>query len=99
MLFLPTAWTHETGLPLETGIPGFLDSTVLVSCRTGEDTVHSSTPEYGSEEPVSVARCYTSTFGSTDGLEGPECGSRSGIELIGQDFGDLGACLRHCARG
>ena len=27
----------------ETGIPGFWDSTVPVSCRTGEYTVHSST--------------------------------------------------------
>ena len=34
----------ETGLPPETGISGLWDSTVLVSCRTGEYTVHSSTP-------------------------------------------------------
>ena len=37
-------WACETGLPLETGIPGLLDSAVPVSCRTGEYTVHSSTP-------------------------------------------------------
>ena len=37
-------WACETGLPLETGIPGLWDSAVPVSCRTGEYTVHSSTP-------------------------------------------------------
>ena len=37
-------WACETGLPLETGIPGLWDSAVLVSCRTGEYTVRSSTP-------------------------------------------------------
>ena len=43
MLPLSAAWTHETGLPPETGIPGFWDITDPVSSRTGEDTVHSST--------------------------------------------------------
>ena len=37
-------WACETGLPPETGIPGLWDSVVPVSCRTGEYTVHSSTP-------------------------------------------------------
>ena len=86
MLFLPTALACETGLPPETGILGFWDSIVPVSCRIGEYTVHSSTPYYGSEEPVSVSGCYISTFGSTDGLEGPECESRSGTGLTGRDF-------------
>ena len=67
MLPLPTTWTYETGFPLETGIPGFWDSTVPVSHRTRGGAVHSTTPQWGSEGPVSVARCYTSTFGSTDG--------------------------------
>ena len=31
MLFLPTAWTYETGLPPETGIPGFWESTVPIA--------------------------------------------------------------------
>ena len=35
MLFMLTTWACEMGLPLETGIPGFWDSTVPVSCRTG----------------------------------------------------------------
>ena len=78
MLLLPTAWACETGLPPETGIPGCWDSAVPVSCRIGEYTVHSSTPWYGSEEPVSVSGCYTSTFDNTGGPEGPEYGSRSG---------------------
>ena len=37
-------WACETGLPIETGILGLWDNTVPVSCRTGEYTVHSSTP-------------------------------------------------------
>ena len=43
VLPLPAARTYEEGLPPETGIPGFWDSAVLVSGRTGEDTVRSST--------------------------------------------------------
>ena len=35
VLSLPAAWTHEEKFPLEIGIPGFRDSTVLVSGRTG----------------------------------------------------------------
>ena len=42
MIPLSAAWTHEEGLPPETGILGFWDSTVPVSSRTGEDTVRSS---------------------------------------------------------
>ena len=61
VLPLSTAWTHETGLPLETGIPGFWDITVPISSRTGEDTVHSSTARYRPERPVSVSGSYTST--------------------------------------
>ena len=86
MLFMSTAWACETGLPPETGIPGFWDSTVPVSARTGEDIIYSSTARFRPEEPVSVSGCYTSTFGSTGGPEGPECGSRSGTGLTGQDF-------------
>ena len=77
MLFMPTAWACETGLPLDIGIPGFWDSTVPVSGRTDEDTVYSSTARYRSEEPVSVSGCYTSTPSNTDRPEGPECGSKS----------------------
>ena len=59
MLPLSAAWTHETGLPPETGIPGILDITVLVSSRTGEDTVRSSTTRYRPERPDSVLGSYT----------------------------------------
>ena len=86
MLLLPTAWACETGLPPETGIPGHWDSAVPVSCRAGESIVCSSTPWYGSEEPVSVSGCYTSIFCSTGGPEEPEGGSRSGTGLTGWDF-------------
>ena len=58
MLPLQGARTHEEGLPLETGIPVFWDSTVPVNGRTGEDTVRSSTARYRPEEPVSVSGNY-----------------------------------------
>ena len=99
MLPLPAAWTYETVLAPETGIPGFWENTVPVSHRTGEVTVHSTIPYYGSKEPVSVAGCYTSASGSIDGPEGPKCGSRSGTESAGQDVEDPGECLHHHARG
>ena len=74
MLSLSTAWTHEEGLPLETGIPGFWDSTVPVSSRTGEDTVRSSTARYRPKRPVSVSGSYTGTSHFTGWPERPEYG-------------------------
>ena len=74
MLSLPATWTHEEGLPPETGIPGFWDNTVLVSGRTGEDTVHSSIARYRLEEPVSVSGSYTGTSHFTGRPERPEYG-------------------------
>ena len=53
----------------------------------------------GSEEPVSVAGCYTSAFGSIDRPEEPGYGSRLGTGFTGQDFGDPGACLRYGTKG
>ena len=96
MLILPSAWTYEAGLPIEAWIPGFWADAVSVISGIGVDTVYSSTPQYGSEELVSVVECYTSTFGRTDRSEGPDYGSRSGTWLTGQDFKDPGACLRRC---
>ena len=55
VLPLLAAWTHEEGLPPETEIPGFWDSTVPVNSKTGEDTVHSSTAWYRPEEPLYVS--------------------------------------------
>ena len=72
VLPLSAAWTHEEGLPPETGIPGFWDSSVLVSSRIGEDTVRSSTARYRQEEPVSVSRRYTGTSHFTGRPERPE---------------------------
>ena len=74
VLPLPEAWTHEEGLPPETGIPGFRDSTVLIGGRTGEDTVHFSTARYKLEEPVSVSGSYTGTSHFTGRPERPEYG-------------------------
>ena len=61
MLPLSAAWTNETGLPLETGIPGFWDITVPVGGRTREDTVRSSTARYGPKRPVSGSGSYAGT--------------------------------------
>ena len=74
MLPLSAAWTHEKGLPPETGIPRIWDSTVPVSGRTGEDIVHSSTARHRPEEPVSVSESYTSTSHFTGRPESPEYG-------------------------
>ena len=74
MLPLSVAWTHETGLPPETGILGFWDSTVPVSSRTGEDTVRSSTVKYRPKRPVSVSGNYTSTSHFIGRPERPEYG-------------------------
>ena len=49
VLSLPTAWTYGEGLPPKTGIPGFRDSVVPVSGRTGKDTIYSSTAWYRPE--------------------------------------------------
>ena len=76
VLPLPAAWTYEEGLPPETGIPGFWDSTVPISGGTGEDTVHSSTAQYRPEEPVSVSGSCTGTFYYIGRPEGLNYGSR-----------------------
>ena len=74
MLPLSAACTHEEGLPPETRIPGFWDSTVPVSSRTREDTVRSSTARYRPEEPISVLGSYTGTSHFTGRPERPEYG-------------------------
>ena len=99
MLLLPSAWAYEEGLPTEAGIPEFLAGAGPVISGTGADSGCSFSLRCGSKEPISVAGCYASTFGSIDMPEGPGYGSRSGTGLTGQDFGDLGACLRYGTRG
>ena len=42
MLPLSAAWTHEEGLPPETGIPGFWDSTVA-----GQERIQYVPPLHG----------------------------------------------------
>ena len=74
MLPLSAAWTHEEGLPLETGIPGFWDNTVPFSSKIGEDTVRSSTAQHRPGEPVSVSGNYEGTPHFTGRLERPEYG-------------------------
>ena len=96
MLLLPSAWTYEAGLPTEAWIPGFWAGAVPIIDGKSTDLVCSFSLWNESEEPVSVAGCYASTFGGTDGPEGPKYGSRSGTGSIGQDFGDLGTCLHRC---
>ena len=74
MLPLSAAWTHEEGFPPEARIPGCWDSTVLVSSRTGEDTIRSSTARYKPERPISVSGSYTGTPHITGRPERPEYG-------------------------
>ena len=74
MLPLSAARTHEDGMPPEAGIPGFWGSTVLVSSRTGEDTVRSSTTRYRPEEPVSVSGSYMGISHFTSRPERPDYG-------------------------
>ena len=97
VLPLPAARTHEEGLPPETGILGFWDSTVPVSGRTGEDTVHFSTARYRSEEPVSVSvlGSYKGTSRYTGRLERPEYGPRQRTRPTSRDVRGSGVCLRH----
>ena len=45
MLPLSAAWTHEEGLPPETGILGFWDSTVLVVA--GQERIQYVPPQHG----------------------------------------------------
>ena len=74
VLPLSAAWTHEEGLPLETGIPGFCGSTIPVSSKTGDNTIRSSTARYRPEEPISVSGSYTGTSHFTGRPERPDYG-------------------------
>ena len=74
MLPLSVAWTHEEGLPLETGIPEFWDIIVPVDSRIEEDIVHSSTARYMPERPVLVSGSYMGTSHFTGRPERPEYG-------------------------
>ena len=78
MLPLSTAWTHEEGLPPETGISRFWDSTFLISSKTGEDTVRSSTTRYRPEEPIPVSGSYTGTSHFTGRPRGQSMGTGRG---------------------
>ena len=78
MLPLSASGTYETGLPPETGIPGFWDITVPVSSRTGEDTVRSSTARSRHQGPVSVSWCYTAPHISQAGPRGKSMGRGRG---------------------
>ena len=93
VLPLSAAWTHETGLPPETGIPGFWDITVPVSSRTGEDTVRSSTARCRPQGLVSVSGCYTGTPPFKGRPERLEYGQRQRTRPTGRDIRGLGACL------
>ena len=55
MLPLLAARTYEEGLPPDTRIPGFWNSTVPISGRAAEDTIYSSIAWYRSEEPLYVS--------------------------------------------
>ena len=99
MLPLPAARTYEEGLPLETGIPGFRDSTIPISGRIEEDKVYSSTSQYKPEEPVSVSGSYTGTSRYTGRPERPGYEPRQRTRPTGRDVRGSGACLHHHTTG
>ena len=92
MLSLLAAWTYEEGLPLETGIPGFRDSTVPVNGRIGEDIVYSSIAWYRPEESASVSGSCTGTSHYTGRPERPDYGPRQRTRPTGRDVDE---CLKH----
>ena len=94
---MPPALTLETGLPSVARIPKVIGH-------------HSPSHQWGmlrrtlfllnppwARAIVLVLRCCTSTYYFVDGPHGPGHGSRSRSRtgLIGRDFKDLEACLRH----
>ena len=95
MLLLPSARTCETRLPSEAGIPRIWDTLVPVISRIDTDTVYSFSPKCGLEGPVLVSGCCTGSFYYADRPETLGFGSGSRAKLMGRDFRDLGACLRH----
>ena len=99
MLSFPAARTYEEGLPLETGIPGFWDSTVPVSGGTGEDTVYSSTAHYRPEEPVPVLGSCMGTSHYTGRLERPGYGPKQRTRPTDMDVRGSEACLLHHTTG
>ena len=76
VLLLLAARTYEEGFPLETRIPGFRDSAILVSGGTGEDTIYSSIAQYRPEELISVSGSCTGTSRYTSKPERPCYGPR-----------------------
>ena len=99
VLPFPAAQTYEEGFPPKTGIPGFRDTAVPVSCGTGEDKVYSSTTQYRPEEPVSVSRSCTGTSHYTSRPKRPGYGPRQRTRPTGRDIRGSGACLRHHIAG
>ena len=95
MFLLPSSWAYETGLLVEAWISEFLADVVPVINGTGTDTACSSSPQYGSEEPVSVPGCCTSTSCYTDRPEGSGHGSRLRTGPTGRDIRGSRTCLRH----
>ena len=95
MLPLSAAWTCETGLPPEVGIPKLWDTTVLGTSGVSTDTVCSFLPQDGPEGPVLGTEYCVSAFSVTDRSERLEHGSRQRLGAIGRHFRDPGACLRH----
>ena len=72
MLPLLAAWTCETGLPLEAGIPELWDTTVSGTSGASTDTVCFFLPQDGPEGPVSSTGYYISAFSVTDKSKRPK---------------------------
>ena len=95
MLPLSVAWTCETRLPPEAGIPELWDTTVSSTSGASTDTVCSFLPQDGPEGSLLSAAYYASAFSITDSSERPKYGSRQRSAATGRHFRDPRACLRH----
>ena len=74
VLFLPSAWTYEKGLPSKARIPGFWDNAVLIISGIGGDIVCSFSPQCGSKEPASISGVAQAPFTTQTGQRGQGMG-------------------------
>ena len=95
MFPLPSARTCETILPIEAGILGIWGTLVAIINGTGADTVCSFSPRFGPEGPVPVSGCCIGAFCYADRSKRSGFGSGLRTKLMGRDFRDPRACLRH----
>ena len=74
----------SNGIAPETGIPRLLDSTVPVSRRTGEYTVHSSTPSTGQRNQFQFRGAIQALPATQIGQRGQSVGRSQGQIRVAQ---------------